>query len=70
MVVGTIVSLVMVLTACAPPATPSPAEEVEPSPTKEEAPAPTEAPPEKVTITWATIAGFYTDWAEEVAKEF
>lgn len=24
----------------------------------------------KVTITWATIAGFYTDWAEEVAKDF
>ena len=24
----------------------------------------------KVTITWPTIAGFYTDWAEEVAKDF
>ncbi|NIN68560.1 MAG: extracellular solute-binding protein, partial [Anaerolineae bacterium] len=21
-------------------------------------------------MTWATIAGFYTDWAEEVAKQF
>lgn len=32
---------------------------------------PVPAPPEeKVTITWATIAGFYTDWAEEVAKDF
>ena len=28
------------------------------------------APEEKVTITWATLAGFYTDWAEEVSKEF
>ncbi|MDH4135949.1 MAG: extracellular solute-binding protein, partial [Anaerolineae bacterium] len=69
-IVGTIVVLAMVLAACGPAATPT--EEVAP-PT--EAP-PTEVPPtavppeEKVTITWATIAGFYTDWAEEVAKEF
>lgn len=35
---------------------------------EEEAPAPAEST--GVTITWATIAGFYTDWAEEVAKEF
>lgn len=26
--------------------------------------------PEPVTVTWATIAGFYTDWAKEVAKEW
>lgn len=32
-------------------------------------PTPTVAPPEK-KVTWATIAGFYTDWAAEVAKEF
>jgi len=25
---------------------------------------------EKKEITWATIAGFYTDWAENVAKDF
>lgn len=28
------------------------------------------SPKKGVTITWATIAGFYTDWAEKVAKEF
>lgn len=40
-----------------------------PEPTQAEvAPAPPSG--EKVTITWATIAGFYTDWAEEVAAEF
>lgn len=25
---------------------------------------------EKVTVTWATLAGFYTDWAKTLAKEF
>ncbi|MEJ2305251.1 MAG: sugar ABC transporter substrate-binding protein, partial [Anaerolineales bacterium] len=34
----------------------------------EEAPPPAEE--EEVVITWATIAGFYTDWAEEVSKDF
>jgi multiple sugar transport system substrate-binding protein len=55
----------------APPAAEEPAEE---EPAEEEAaPAEEEAAPaeeEEVTITWATIAGFYTDWAEEVAKQF
>jgi len=32
------------------------------------APTPTPAPPKKVT--WATIAGFYTDWAEKISKNF
>ena len=31
---------------------------------------PEAAQPEPVTVTWATIAGFYTDWAKEVAKEW
>jgi multiple sugar transport system substrate-binding protein len=53
-----IVALLALLAACAPAATPAP-----------EA-TPTPPPEEKVTITMATIAGFYTDWAEEVAKEF
>ncbi len=25
---------------------------------------------EKVTVTWATLAGFYTDWAKTLAEEF
>ena len=33
--------------------------------------APTAAPAKGgVTITWSTIAGFYTDWAQQVAKEY
>jgi len=28
------------------------------------------APSEKVTITWATLSGFYTDWAKTLAKQF
>jgi multiple sugar transport system substrate-binding protein len=28
------------------------------------------APSEKVTVTWATLAGFYTDWAKSLAKQF
>lgn len=44
-----------------------PAEEAAPV----EADAAEEATPaEEVTVTWATIAGFYTDWAEEVAAQF
>ncbi|MCL4879649.1 MAG: sugar ABC transporter substrate-binding protein [Anaerolineae bacterium] len=30
----------------------------------------TPAKAQDVTITWATIAGFYTDWAEEVARQY
>lgn len=59
----------LVLAACAgqqPPAEQPAAEQ--PAAEAEEAPAPAE--PTGVTITWATIAGFYTDWAEEVAKDF
>ena len=72
-IVGTIVVLAMVLAACGP--TPAAPTEAPPEAPPTEAPPtevpPTEVPPEeKVTITWATIAGFYTDWAEEVAKEF
>ena len=39
----------------------------------EAAPAATEAAPalnKDVTITWATLAGFYTDWAKKLADEF
>jgi multiple sugar transport system substrate-binding protein len=28
------------------------------------------APAEKVTVTWATLAGFYTDWAKSLAQQF
>ena len=60
-----------VVPTAAPPAAEEPAAE---EPAEEEAaPAEEEAAPaeeEEVTITWATIAGFYTDWAEEVAKQF
>lgn len=28
------------------------------------------APSEKVTVTWATLSGFYTDWAKTLAKQF
>jgi multiple sugar transport system substrate-binding protein len=28
------------------------------------------APSSKVTVTWATLAGFYTDWAKTLAKQF
>jgi multiple sugar transport system substrate-binding protein len=52
----------MILSACATP-TPQPS-------TITQAPAGGEEVKEGVTITWATIAGFYTDWAEEVAKEW
>jgi multiple sugar transport system substrate-binding protein len=30
----------------------------------------TAAPASKVTVTWATLAGFYTDWAKTLAKQF
>jgi len=71
-----LVTISMLAAQCAAPATeaPPPAEEkpAAEEPAKEEPaeeePAPAE--PSGVTITWATIAGFYTDWAEEVAKEF
>ncbi|NIO68756.1 MAG: extracellular solute-binding protein, partial [Anaerolineae bacterium] len=67
-IVGTIVVLAMVLAACGP--TPAAPTEAPPEVPPTEAPPPEAPPEEKVTITWATIAGFYTDWAEEVAKEF
>lgn len=70
-IVGTIVVLTMVLAACAPAATPVPtATPVPPGVTPPPATPPPPPPEEEVTITMATIAGFYTDWAEEVAKEF
>ena len=57
--------LSLVLSACSPasgaPATqaPSGGEGQEPAPSGE-----------KVTITWSTLAGFYTDWAKNVAAKF
>jgi multiple sugar transport system substrate-binding protein len=76
-----VVTLTMLAAQCAaPPATPVPATPVPATPapaaqaTAAEEPA-TEPPKEEaaaepVTITWITIAGFYTDWAEEVTKEW
>jgi len=45
----------MLLAACAPAAT-----------------QPAEQPAQKggKTITWATLAGFYTDWAKQLAKDY
>jgi len=59
------------LAACATPAPPPPpADTPAPGETPEPTTPPPPPPPEEVTITWAAIAGFYTDWAEEVAKEY
>ncbi|MGB3904014.1 MAG: sugar ABC transporter substrate-binding protein [Anaerolineae bacterium] len=59
------------LAACATPAPPPPpADTPVPGETPEPTTPPPPPPPEEVTITWATIAGFYTDWAEEVATQF
>ncbi|HAL61519.1 MAG TPA: ABC transporter substrate-binding protein [Chloroflexi bacterium] len=52
-----VVLLMLGLAACAPAPTPA-------------APTPPPPPEEKVTVNWAVIAGFYTDWAEEVTREF
>ena len=63
--------LVAGLAACGTPAPPPPpVETLAPGETPEPTTPPPPPPPEEVTITWATIAGFYTDWAEEVAREF
>lgn len=76
-------AIMSLLAACAgqqPAAEEQPAEEPaaeqpaaeEPAAEEEMAEEPAEPAAEStgVTITWATIAGFYTDWAEEVAKDY
>jgi len=63
--------LTVVLSACgtsAPTATSAPGGQAPAEPSSS-----TEVPPaagEDVTVTWATIAGFYTDWAKQLATEF
>jgi multiple sugar transport system substrate-binding protein len=57
----------LLLAACRPATEAPPPAEEEPTAAEE---MEEEPPAEEVTITWATIAGFYTDWAEEVASEF
>ncbi len=57
----------MVLASCA---TPPAATQAPVQPTQAPAQPTQEPAKEGVTITWATIAGFYTDWAEQVAKDF
>jgi multiple sugar transport system substrate-binding protein len=52
------------LSACAP-ATPNP---VSVGDTVQEPAAPANV--EKVKVTWATLAGFYTDWAKSLAADF
>lgn len=66
------VLLVLGLVACAAPATPTAAPTPVPPGVTPPPATPTTPPPpaEGVTINWVTIAGFYTDWAEEVAKEW
>lgn len=65
--------LSILLASCAPAATAAPAAPAAPAePAAPAAPADTAAPEvsgEKV-ITWSTIAGFYTDWAQQVVKDF
>ncbi len=54
----------VIAASCAAPAAPTEATQ---APAAGTTPA---APGEKVTVTFATLAGFYTDWAEEVSREF
>jgi multiple sugar transport system substrate-binding protein len=61
-----LISISLLVASCAQQPTPAPVSPEEPV----SQPPPVEEPEEKVTITWATIAGFYTDWAAEVAKDF
>jgi multiple sugar transport system substrate-binding protein len=64
-VLAIILTLSVVLSACAPTtpaATTAPAAETT---SGEEV-----AVAEGTTVTWATLAGFYTDWAKELAEEF
>lgn len=60
------VLLSVLLSACGQAATPTkPAESAKPAEPAKSAPAAGE-----VTVTWATLAGFYTDWAKSLADEF
>jgi multiple sugar transport system substrate-binding protein len=59
-----VVAILAVLAGCAAPVAPAPAGEA--APAGEEAAAAEGG----VTINWATISGFYTDWAAEVAKDW
>ena len=67
-----LVAVSLMVASCAQPATPTPdTPDVPGVPDTPVVPGVPDTPsPEKVTITWATIAGFYTDWATEVAKDF
>ena len=55
------VLMATLVAACAPAAVPS-------APAAE--PSGAAAPEGGKTITWLTLSGFYTDWAEQVAKEW
>ena len=63
--------LSFMLSACGPAAAPAeqPAQEAAaPAAANESAAVP--AAGEEVTVTWATLAGFYTDWAKSLAADF
>jgi multiple sugar transport system substrate-binding protein len=67
LVIASVVILALVVGACGAPPPPPPVE----TPAPGETPVATTPPPAGgVTITWITIAGFYTDWAEEVTTEW
>lgn len=65
--IALLITISMIMASCARPTpeAPPPPPEAEPVVQPEEP-----EPAEPVVITWATIAGFYTDWAAEVAKDF
>lgn len=61
----------LLLTGCgAPAATQAPASQATQAPAAQAPAAQAPAASTGVTITWSTIAGFYTDWAEQVAKDY
>lgn len=73
---GLLIVLSLILGACGSATTPTPqtievTRVVAGTPETVVVTVPPEAPTkEPVTVTWLTIAGFYTDWAKEVTKEW
>lgn len=59
LVIPLVMITALILTACQPTAEPVPPVE-----------GPVVEPSEEITITWATLAGFYTDWAKALADDF
>lgn len=68
-IVVMVVLLSFLLAACKPAAPTAPVAPAADQPAAGDSPAPA-APGETVTVTWATLAGFYTDWAKTLADDF